>query len=146
MRLVSVYKKGKPTDQALELLYNLMAERDGSVNISHRHMPTKDQHIKFVESRPYRFWMLVVVEEEPVGAVYLTHMNEIGVFILDAHKGKGYGMQAVSMLLGERKPLPAIPGKRNGHFLANVSPKNEHSKRLFQRLGFTQISETYELS
>lgn len=145
VKLISVYKNGKPTDEALELLWQLLYERDQSVNISHRKMPTKEQHIRFVESRPYRHWLLIVVDE-PVGAVYITKRNELGIFILKDHQSKGYGMQALQLMLGKHKPLPAVIGKRSGNFIANINPSNEKSKRLFKRLGFTHISEVYELS
>ena len=40
-------------------LYELLAERDPVANISHREMPTFDQHRKFVDSRPYKAWYLI---------------------------------------------------------------------------------------
>ena len=34
-------------------LYELLSERDPVANISHKQMPTYDEHIRFVTSKPY---------------------------------------------------------------------------------------------
>jgi len=43
----------KVSNSDLRFLYNLLKERDSRVNISHRMMPTFNEHVKFVLSRPY---------------------------------------------------------------------------------------------
>jgi RimJ/RimL family protein N-acetyltransferase len=130
---------------AARVLYELLLERDSSTNISHRKMPTWREHQQFVESKPYRKWYLVQVDGQFVGACYLTRQNEIGIQLFKAYQGKGYAVEAVNLLITKHKPLKAIPGKRSGRFLANINPQNERSMRLFQKLGFVHIQETYAL-
>jgi len=117
------------------LLYRLLAERGDEVNISHKEMPSWGAHVLFVESHPYEAWYFIC-DHEPVGACYLTHQNEIGVFVFAEHQKKGYARQAIGALIEKHGP---------GRYLANVNPRNEASRFLFQGLGFKHCQNTYEM-
>ena len=123
------------------ILYQLLSERDETINISHRAMPTWEDHVRFVESEPYEAWYFVVsgdgLCDRPIGACYLSRNNEIGISILKAEKGKGYGPEAIKAIIEKHGP---------GRYLANINPRNEPSKRVFSNLGFRKIQETYELN
>ena len=80
-----------------------------------------------------------------MGYVSATHINEIGVVILKAHRRKGYAMAAVKGLMEMHKPHKARPSVINGHWLANVNPVNAPSRALFEELGGRLIQVTYEL-
>lgn len=129
MRLVSVYE----VLDAPAILYKLLAEREPHVSISHKKMPTPAEHMAFYCSRPYDFWGLIEVDGNYVGAVYLTKAREIGVFLFSEQQHKGYGTQAVLML------MDSYPGK----FHANINPSNTRSMAFFGRLGFRQLQVTY---
>jgi RimJ/RimL family protein N-acetyltransferase len=131
VKLVDVYS----SPEALRILYQLLEERSPEVNISHRELPAWESHCAFVASRPYTAWYLIDIEGTPVGAIYLSRMDEIGVFILRAHRGNGYGKRAIVMLMEHH------PRKR---FLANINPANVRSAAMFRDLGFERIQETYE--
>jgi RimJ/RimL family protein N-acetyltransferase len=133
MALVSVYRLPK---RAPQILYQLLHEREPHVNISHRVMPTWQQHRKFIEQRPYRAWYLIKAGSDYVGAIYLTSMNEIGIGILAQCQGHGFGARAVRLLMRRH-------GRRR--YLANLNPRNDRSRRMFERLGFAIIQHTYEL-
>jgi RimJ/RimL family protein N-acetyltransferase len=130
MRLIEVNPEYVPQ---VEFLYDLLAERDPVANISHREMPTFQNHWDFVKSRPYKVWCMVYADDDPVGAVYLTQQNEIGVFISEAEQRNGYGKQAVELL------MQMHPSKR---FLANIAPGNARSLAMFEKLGFWLIQLT----
>lgn len=132
MELTSVYER----HDRHELLFRLLAERGEEVNISHKEMPSWEEHIKFVESHPYEAWYFIC-DPEPVGACYLTSHNEIGVFVFAEHQKRGYARAAVKAIMKEHGP---------GRYLANVSPRNEASRFLFSGLGFKMLQHTYELS
>jgi RimJ/RimL family protein N-acetyltransferase len=133
MRLLDVY--GNPAAEAL--LFKLLQERTPEQSISHKDMPTLEEHRAFIASKPYEAWYLVEVVvdivdcvaliTELVGAVYLTRQREIGVGILKQYRGNGYGKHAVKAVM-ERHP--------GGRFLANINPQNEASIALFRNLGF----------
>lgn len=137
-----------PVNEAiLKFLYDLLQEREDHVSISHKTMPSWDDHVNFVCSMPYRYWWIIFGEIPPidgmrqvprnVGAAYLSKQNEIGIFIKKEYQGKGYGKEAIKRI------VEMFPGQR---LLANISPANERSHKLFQELGFSPIQTTYELA
>lgn len=156
MKMVNVYDaQGIPALGHIHFLYDLLCEREPHQSISHKGAPSYRAHADFVRSRPYREWFLIEARlmvglgELPplsfMGAAYLSNNNEIGVFIAQRFQAMGYGLAAVRYLLDNYQPLPAIPGQRNGHFVANVAPGNEPSRKLFERLGGKLIQVTYQL-
>lgn len=145
-KLVDVYDASGIRAGALEFLYALMREREPEINISHRELPSFEQHRQFVTRRPFRYWYLIEIYSEWVGYISATDRNEIGIVILKAYRGQGHGPAAIRLLLLMHAPLPADPSVRNGHWLANIAPANEHSKHAFEKLGFRKIQETYEFN
>ena len=117
-------------------LYQHLKERNPSANISHKKMPTYAEHVKFVMSRPYSKWYIIIHKNKKVGTIYLTKQNEIGIFIKNKMQDKLIGQKTLEMLMGKN------PRKR---YLANVSPKNKKSSHFFTRNGFKLIQYTYEL-
>jgi len=132
IKLRSVYLE----DEAPRLLYRLLEERNDEINISHRSMPTWRAHLAFIRSKPYSAWYLVKAGREFVGAIYLSKTNEIGIFVLREHQGKGLGKKAIQALMKRH------PRKR---FLANINPRNTNSIGMFEGMGFRHIQNTYEL-
>jgi GNAT superfamily N-acetyltransferase len=118
-------------------LYNLLKERDSKANISHKKMPTYNEHLKFLKSKPYNKWYIAKYGALKIGSVYLTSQNEIGIFVKKSHQNKKLGGIILSQLIQEN------PRKR---YLANVSPKNTISKKFFKSHGFKFIQKTFELT
>ncbi len=128
-------------DVMLQILYDLLAERDPAVNISHKRMPSFDEHVAFVHSNPYSIWWLILgyaVGARPIiyGACYLSKQNEIGIQIFRAHQGRGWGRDALMEVLRR------FPGER---LLANVAPGNARSRALFEAAGFRHVQNTFAL-
>lgn len=119
----------------LPFLYELLKQRKPNVNISHKKMPTYDQHVRFVMSKPYSKWYIIKFNDQRVGSAYLTRQNEIGIFILNNMSGIGIGTIALKTLM-EKNP--------RGRYLANVNPKNKKSIKFFRQHGFNLIQHTYE--
>ena len=133
LTLDNVYRM--PKKDRLDLLYALLAERTPEQSISHKRMPTLKAHEKFVESHPYAVWYAVVANGSPVGAIYLTERNEIGLSILIRHQRQGYGKKAVLELMKYHK----------GPYYANVNPANEASRKLWECFGAKLLQVTYEI-
>ena len=130
--------KLKPVTRSdIRFLYNQLKERDPTINISHKKMPSYTKHSKFVLSRPYSKWYIVFYKNKKIGNVYLTKMNEIGIFILKSIKIKGIGTIILEKLL---KMNPRT------RYLANVNPQNKKSSAFFKKNGFKLIQHTYELT
>jgi RimJ/RimL family protein N-acetyltransferase len=154
IKLLDVYQAGAIRPGALEWLYDLIKERDPEINISHSTLPSFEQHRQFVTRRPYRFWYLIEYTPEQtemrpppayfVGYISATHANEIGIVLKKCWRGIGCGPVAIRMLIALHSPNPADASVRNGHWLANIAPANEHSRHVFTSLGFRKIQETFE--
>lgn len=151
IKLVDIYDGTRIREGALEFLYKLMEEREPEINISHRAMPTFEQHRQFWTRRPYRCCYLIEGWHKLgglgwAGYISATQRNEIGIVLLKDWRGQGIGPLAVQELMRLHKPMPAIPSEVHGNWLANIAPANERSKSMFTRLGFREIQRTYELT
>lgn len=140
IKLVDIYTGSLEKSDAIRFLYGLLAERDSGANISHRAMPTFEQHERFVDSCPYQAWYIILADSNPVGAIYLTNPpkpsqagNEIGIALLKDHQGCGHGVNAVRALM-ELHP--------SDRFLANIAPGNARSISMFENMGFDLIQLT----
>ena len=118
-------------------LYDLLMERDTRVNISHKKMPTYNQHVSFVSAKPYSKWYVILYGVNKAGSIYLTSQNEIGIFIKKSFQNKQIGNIALHKLIQKN------PKKR---YLANVNPQNKKSMRFFKNNGFKLTQYTFELS
>ena len=127
----------KVSENDNKFLYNLLKERDSNVNISHKKMPTFNEHIKFIKSKPYTKWYIVKYGAQKIASIYLTSQNEIGIFIKKTHQNKNLGGTIMSELI-QKNP--------RDRYLANVSPKNKTSEKFFKSHGFKFIQKTYELT
>jgi RimJ/RimL family protein N-acetyltransferase len=131
MKLVSVYR----VKEAPSLLYQMLRVRPPEASISHRELPSFQQHRRFVRSMPYSAWYLIKVGNDFIGAIYLTRADEIGIFVFADYQGMGHAPEAIRLLLRKHP---------RARYLANVNPANGKSIRLFRRLGFTLLQHTYE--
>ena len=152
IKLLDIYAAGSPRPGALEFLYELLKEREPEINISHRALPTFEQHRQFWHRRAYRFAYLLVRQAEGkeevawIGYISATPQNEIGIVLRKQYRGNGFGPQAIKALMAMHRPNPAEASVRNGHWLANIAPGNAHSRHIFERLGFREIQRTYEFN
>lgn len=141
MELISVYTR---PDSLLQL-WHLLGERDGTEAISHEKMPSWTAHKAFVESKPYRAWYLIVVDNRIAGSVYATWRNEVGVQVFTDCRRRGYAREALRILMNLHDPLEGLPGVRADTWLANINPRNLKSVALFKELGFEHVQNTYAL-
>jgi len=129
MQLIDVY-----SNDCDQILYEILAERTPEESISHKKMPTYDEHLHFVRSLPYKHWYLID-NDEPVGTIYLTEDRQVGIHIISSHRRRGYARDAIDLLL-DRHP---------GELLANVAPENYPSHELWKSIGGHIIQVTYEV-
>ena len=129
MKLISVYSE--PT--AVKLLYELLSQRTPETNISHKEMPSWEEHVRFVNKKPYDKWWLIRNRNGWAGGIYVTRLHEVGIQLFSEHQGKGVGSQALI------KVMALYPDG----LLANINPRNDGSKRFFEKHGFKLIQETF---
>mgnify|MGYP000433323471 FL=1 len=117
-----------------EFLYELLKQREGRVNISHRSLPTLTEQRDYIENHTYQSWDIILVDNNKVGNIYLTQRDEIGIFIDKKFQGSGYGSQALKQFMEKN-------GKKR--YLANINPTNYKSIQFFGKHGFIHIQNTY---
>jgi len=126
----------KIKEQDYLFLHNLLAQRNSIVNISHKRMPTWEEHVKFVKSKPYSKWYVIYNNDEKIGSIYLSNQNEIGIHLLKKYENESIYLESIKKLM-----LLNLKIK----FRVNVSPKNKNYIVLFKKLGFKMVQHTYEL-
>jgi len=124
------------TKNDLQFLYDLLKERDKKVNISHKKMPSYKNHVKFVMSKPYQKWYIIMNDKEKIGSIYLSKFDEIGIFIKKDWRGSKIGHKALELIIEKN------PRKR---YLANINPQNLKSIKFFNDNNFKLIQYTYEM-
>ena len=117
-----------------EFLFDLLKQREGTVNISHKSLPDWEEHLQYVKKHNYQSWDIIWVENTRIGNIYLTKNNEIGIFIDKKLQFHGYGSKALEEFM-----------KKNGkkRYLANINPTNYKSIQFFGKHGFIHIQNTY---
>lgn len=137
IKLINVY--GYPNH--VEILYELLKERDSTINIHYSELPDFKKHKRFVNKKPYVGWFFIKDDEEICGSVLLDNRkgeNEIGVFIFKKFHRKGYATKAVKLLMDRFRNVKK--------FICFINPKNKKSIVFFKGLGFRHIQNTYEYS
>ena len=117
-------------------LYDLLKERNSKINISHKRMPTWEEHVRFVKSKPYSKWYIIYNKDEKIGSIYLSKQSEIGIHLLKKYEKESIHLESIKKLMLLNSKIK---------FRANVSPKNKNYIMLFEKLGFEMVQHTYEL-
>ena len=121
-----------------KFLYDLLSERKQFENISHKKLPSYNNHIKFIKSKPYSKWLLIECKEKIIGSVYLSKNNEIAIWI---KKGiKDYKMKIRKKVLEEI--ITKFTGKR---YFANINPRNKKIINFYKKNGFKLFYSTFQL-
>ena len=123
-------------DSDSKFLFELLEERDPRANISHKKMPSYNEHLKFIKSKPYTKWYIILKSKYRIGSIYLSKNDEIGIFLSKKYQGKNIGNDALKELIRKN------PRER---YLANVNPKNKKSSIFFKNNNFKLIQHTYEM-
>lgn len=116
-----------------DILHMLLRQRKPWQNISHKELPSCEEHSNFVDSEPYKHWYIIKGNNKPIGAIYLTNSNEIGLFIFETWQGNGYGKAALNELFRLHIKMK--------EFKANISPNNSRSIAFFANQGFKYHSQ-----
>ncbi len=127
------FKKVRGTD--VDFLYDLLKNRQENSNISHKKMPTFLQHKRFVELKPYAYWYIILKNNEEIGSVYITKINEIGLHL----------KQDFNNLKLEKNILDLLMLKHpKTRFLININPRNKKRINFLKKNGFNLIQYTFE--
>ena len=115
-----------------------MSERKQFENISHKKLPSYNNHVKFIKSKPYAKWLLIECREKILGSVYLSKNNEIAIWI--KKDIKDYKMKI------RKKILEEITTKfTRKKYLTNINPRNKKIINFYKKNGFKLIHSTFKL-
>ena len=133
----SSIKLNQVTKNDTLFLYDLLKNKDPNANISHKKMPSYDEHVKFVMSKPYTNWYIIEYEKKNVGAIYLSKQDEIGISVSNDYEYDQIVKPALKLLmkLNQRK-----------RYLANTSPKDVRSQEFLLKNGFTGLEYVFEMT
>ena len=132
----SKIKLKQVTKTDMLFLYELLKNKDPNSNISHKKMPSYDEHLKFVSSTPYTNWYVIEYDEKNVGAIYLSKRDEIGISIGSNYEYEQIAKVAIKLL------MELNPRKR---YLVNVSPKDIRTQEFLLKNGFSGLEYVYEM-
>ena len=130
----SKIKLKQVTKTDMLFLYELLKNKDPNSNISHKKMPSYDEHLKFVSSTPYTNWYVIEYDEKNVGAIYLSKRDEIGISIGSNYEYEQIAKVAIKLLMEPRK-----------RYLVNVSPKDIRTQEFLLKNGFSGLEYVYEM-
>ena len=124
------------TKNDILFLYDLLKNKKPNAGISHKKMPSYDEHVEFVMSKPYTNWYIIECDKKNVGSTYLSKLDEIGISINEGYEFDQIAKTALKLL------IKLNPRKR---YLANVSPKDIRLQEFFLKSGFTGFEYVYEI-
>ena len=125
------------TNLDYEFLYDMLKEREPYMSIAHLKMPRYEDHVKFLQKKPYRVHYIIKEEGDRIGNIYLTDSYEWGYFILNKYQGKGLGTKAIR-LLAKKHPRP--------YYYSNVNPENKRAIHMARdKFGGKLIQYTYKI-
>jgi len=128
-------KLNQVTKNHMLFLYELLKNKDPNSNISHKKMPSYDEHVEFVMSKPYTNWYIIECDKKNVGTIYLSKQDEIGISINNDYEYDQIVKTALKLL------MKLNPRKR---YLAKVSPNDVRSQEFLLKNGFTGLENIYE--
>ena len=121
------------TENDAEFLYDMLKERDATINVTHKKLPTFVEHLEFIKSDPYDAWYIIEIESKQIGHIWLDNVDRIGFFTKKEFKGFGFIIPAFEKLK-EIHPRKKYVGKLN--------PKNIEIQNLLTKLKFV-LKSTY---
>ena len=107
------------------------------MSISHLKMPSYEEHVKFLQKKPYLVHYIIKEEGDRIGNIYLTDNYEWGYFILNKYQGKGLGTKAI-LELAKKHPRP--------YYFSNVNPENKRAIHMARdKFGGKLVQYTYKI-
>lgn len=129
------------TEEDHKVLFELLEQRTHS--ISHNGLPSRDEHLNFVRSNPYRYWALITKNNSPIGTTYIQEDNSIGINLLNPEKLVVY--KILQFIQSNFQPLEEIKSKVPSYFYVNVPNTNIDLSQILLELDALPIQISYKI-
>ena len=128
-------------DEQIRALYNLLKER--TYSISHRKLPSFEEHEKFVRSNPYRYWYLISFEGSLVGSFYVKFDNSIGLNV----NYQTYDLvRSIIVFVRENlTPWMASASLVSPYFYVNVASSNMELQNLLAQMDVRPLQVSFKI-
>lgn len=129
-----------PSDSQTELLYQQLSSR--TYNISHRELPSYENHKKFVAKHPYRAWFIIKSKDVVLGNVYIQYDNSIGLNC--SHEINESQIKSILDVINIKiNPLDPIPSVRSDKFFLNVATSNIDLQNKLKNIGLIESQRSF---
>ena len=135
------FQKIEPTEDQVRILYELLKKRKFS--ISHKVLPTYENHSLFVWDNPYIAWYLVYNFKVLIGSVYLKSDNSIGINLTNIELN--IVKEIIKFITDHFIPTEETKSKTPPYFFINVPVQNESLLTTLEELGANKIQITYKV-
>jgi len=127
-------------EDQVEFLFNLLKSR--RFGISHKSMPTFNEHKFFISNFPYFKWLIISYGGTKIGALYINQDNSVSINLLP-NKIKYLDVTIKSF---ESKFLPQEPLKslRSKNFFFNLHPEDIMMQKTLEKNGYVLSQISYE--
>ncbi|MBO8232365.1 hypothetical protein CU311_06685 [Prochlorococcus marinus str. MU1402] len=129
-----------PNEKEIKFLYFLLKNRNAS--ISHKKLPSFEDHRKFVLNHPYKTWNIVIKGNTHIGAQYIGFNNTVGIHLLPEYVV--YRRNVITKVLENFSPEPGITSLIPNQFIFNVSVSDYDYVDDLLKLGAEQIQSTFQ--
>ena len=119
--------------------YRLLKLRNFS--ISHKKIPSFEDHKEFVLNHPYRYWLLVQSKKECIGTVYIKDDNSIGLNIISDYRK--FTKEVLTKVVSSFDPLPPLKSLKSNRFIVNVALEDNYLADAIKEFGGLEIQRTF---
>ena len=142
----------KVSKDDIDFLYELLKERDASITITQKKLPSLKEHRTFVENQlmsingdreniekarldPYDGWYIITSDAIELGSVWIEKDGNIGLQIQKKFQKIGIGVIAY-------EKIQKIHKKEN--YKTTINPNNNEAIKLTEKLGFILKEKAYD--
>lgn len=122
------------TELHYEILYKLLKEKRNT--ISHRKMPTYEDHKNFVLNHPYRSWMIIYNGNKATGSIFVHQDNSIGLN-LQANVTTTDIKAILDEVTSEYAPLEEKKSVIPSYFFINLNPDETDLIKSLNEIGYS---------
>lgn len=129
------------SNEQINHLYDLLKKR--TFTISHKHLPSYNNHKNFVLEHPYRYWYLISFKKSYIGSFYLKKDNSVGINI--NFNNKEILISILNFLKLNHSPNNSYPSLVPPYFYLNVASDNTQFQGLLKDLDLFPIQISYKI-